>query len=275
MTIRDDSDLDLLERDLQKLAQPRDDDEWVRLALRRRLADQSRPRPHRRLRMRIAAGVSAVSAAAAIALVALVGSTGSGGPAAADAAIVHHVLGAVTPPAGEILHTKVVGTQNGVTVAAEVWQQTAPPYAGRGIKGPLGHQGEFSDNGTTSFEYDPATNTIYEHPDSSPPQAFTDPVAQVRQELRSGHAQVSGTVVIEGASLYKIDLPHGLVGYFDVNDFRPRYLDNPQRDGSVVRLRVVAYEYLPMTPSNRALLSVTAQHPTAHVEVGQGGQPGK
>ncbi len=64
--------------------------------------------------------------------------------------------------------------------------------------------------------------------------------SQVRQEFASGQAQVNGTVVIDGASLYKIDLPHGLVGYFDPSTYAPRYVDNPRRDGTVVRLRVVA-----------------------------------
>jgi hypothetical protein len=173
----------------------------------------------------------------------------------------------VTPPAGEILHTKVVSTQNGVTLEAEIWRQTAPPYAGRGIKGPLGQPAEFSDDGRTWFDYDPTTNTIYERPDSPPPPSG-DPVSQVRQELASGHAQVDGTVVIDGASLYRIDLPKGLVGYFDTKSYAARYLDDPQRDGSVVRLRVVAWQYLPMTPSNRELLSVTAQHPGARAESG-------
>jgi hypothetical protein len=157
--------------------------------------------------------------------------------------------------------------QNGVQVQAEWWQETSPPYASRGIKGSAGHQGEFSDNGTTSLEYESGTNTITEQRDSSPP-TFTDPVSQVRQELARGEAHVAGTVVIGGTSLYKIDLPNGLVGYFDTNDFLPRYLDDPQRDGSVVRLRVVAYEYLPMTVPNEALLSITAQHPTAHIVAG-------
>ena len=247
----------------------------------RRLCSQPTLHPSRvasvelakRLRMRIAAGVSAVTAAAAIALLALVGSTGSGGPTAADAAIIHHALRAMTPPAGEILHTKVVGTQNGVTAAAEVWRQTAPPYAGRAIKGPLGHQVEFSDNGTTSFEYDPATNTIYERPDSSPRPAPNDPVAQVRQELASGQAQVIGTVVIDGTSLYKIDLPRGFVGYFDTSNYAPRYVDAPQRDGTVVRFSVEVYEYLPMTPANRDLLSVTAQHPGARIDTNPSDAP--
>jgi hypothetical protein len=280
MTMHDDSDLQLLERDLRRLAEPRDEDDRVQLALRRQLAAQLRPRPRRqpprrrRLPMRIAAGATAVTAAAAaIALVTVFGTTGSGGPSVADAAIIHHALRAVTPPAGQILHTKVVGARNGVTVAAEVWRQTAPPYASRGIKGPLGHQGEFSSNGTTWFEYDPTTNTIYEHPDSSSPPASTDPVAQVRQELASGQAQVNGTVVIEGASLYKIDLPYGLIGYFDTRNYAPRYLDDPQRDGTVVRLRVAAYEYLPMTSSNRDLLSVTAQHPSARIDTNPNDAP--
>jgi hypothetical protein len=59
------------------------------------------------------------------------------------------------------------------------------------------------------------------------------------------------------------------------DDYRPRYLDDPQRDGTVVRLRVAVYEYLPMTPSNRALLSVTAQHPNARAYTNSNARPGK
>jgi hypothetical protein len=97
----------------------------------------------------------------------------------------------------------------------------------------------------------------------------------VRQELASGRAQFRGTVTIDGSALYRIDLPHGLVGYFEQGSYKPRYLDDPQRDGSVVRLRVVAYEYLPMTAANRELLSVTAQHPTAPIAPGSGAATSK
>lgn len=256
-------------QDLYGLSSPSERQASERQALRRQLVGQLRPRPRRRPRMRIFAGVSAVSAAAAIALVALVGSTGSGGPTAADAAIIHHALRAVTPPAGEILHTKVVGTQNGMTFAVEVWRQTAPPYAGRAIK----DQMEFSDNGSTSFDYDHAKNTIYERPDSSPRPAPNDPVAQIRQELASGQAQVKGTVVIEGTSLDKIDLPRGFVGYFDTSNYAPRYVDAPRRGGTVVRFRVEVYKYLPMTPANRDLLSVTAQHPGARIDTNPSDAP--
>ncbi len=265
MTMHDDSQLELLERDLQRLAEPRDEDERVRRAVRKQLAARAAPRPRRRLSIRIALGTAAVAAAAAtIAIVTDVVTSGSGGPAVADAAVIHHALTALTSPADAILHEKLVGVQNGVPVEAEWWQETSAPYASRVIKGPVGHEGEVSGNGTTSFEYDPATNAITEQRDASPTTPI-DPVSEVRQELASGQAQVAGTVVMGGSSLYKIDLPHGLVGYFDPNDYRPRYMDDPQRDGSVVRVRVAAYEYLPMTASSRTLLSVTAQHPTARI----------
>jgi hypothetical protein len=164
--------------------------------------------------------------------------------------------------------------QNGTSVLGEAWQETSPPYASRGLKGEPGRQGEFADDGTTSFEYDPATNTVYKQSDSSRP-TFADPVSQVRQELARGQAQETGTVTIGGVWLYRIELPHGLVGYFDTTDYVPRYLDDPQRDGSVVRLRVAAYEYLAMTPANRALLSITAQHPSARVVTGASAAAGK
>jgi hypothetical protein len=95
----------------------------------------------------------------------------------------------------------------------------------------------------------------------------------VQQELASGRAQETGTATIGGVSLYRIDLPQGLVAYFDTVTYKPRYLDDPQRDGSVVRLRVAAYEYLRMTPANRALLRVAAQHPRAQIVVGGAGAP--
>jgi hypothetical protein len=271
MTMHDDSNLELLERDLTALAAPREDDERLRLALREDLVASLRARPaRRRLSARSALGVTAVMAAtAAVGLIAVLGTGGSGGPATANAAIVHRALAAVTPPANEILHTEVVGVQNRTTVIGETWQETSSPYASRGLKGEPGHQGEFADNGTTSFAYDPSTNTVHEQPDSSRP-TFTDPVSQVREELASGRAEVTGTVTIGGLRLYEIALPYGLVGYFDMGDYRPRYLDDPQRDGSVVRLRVAAYEYLAMTPANRALLSVTAQHPSARIVTGPG-----
>src|SRR5262249_54112555 len=168
-------------------------------------------------------------------------------------------------PANSIVHVKETGVQDGTPVSVEWWQQTSPPYAMRLIKGPIGELGEAADDGTTTFRYDAHANTIYQGPDSSEP-SLIDPLSIVRQQLAEGSTQVAGTVTIDGASLYKIELPNGVVGYFDATNYRPRYVDNPQHDGSVLRTRVVTYEELPMTAENEKLLSVTAQHPQARVE---------
>ncbi|MGB2874499.1 MAG: hypothetical protein WBB76_03395 [Gaiellaceae bacterium] len=267
------NDSNLLERELTQLAEPRATDEALRLAIRAELVERMQPPPRRsRLRLRIAFAAAAVVAVAATSLAALIGTGGSGGPSAADAAILHHALRAVTPPANMILHEKVVTVGGATPFTGEWWQQTSPPYAGRWTKGEPGHLGEGSDNGTTSSSYDPSTNTIYQQPDSAP-LTFTDPLSQIRQELNDGRAQLVGTAVINGASLYKINLPNSLVGYFDKNNYRPLYLDDPQRGGSIVRLKVVDLRYLPMTPANQQLLSIAAQHPNAQLDTNPNNAP--
>jgi hypothetical protein len=142
------------------------------------------------------------------------------------------------------------------------------------IKGPLGRQVEAANDGTTSFVYDAGSNAILKTPASSAP-ALVDPIAGVRAQLARGGAKVAGKATINGATLYKIELPTGVIGYFDTTTYRPMYLDNPQRDGTVVRTRVVIYQELPMTPDNAKLLSITAQHPDAHVRRSAGGAPVK
>jgi hypothetical protein len=95
-----------------------------------------------------------------------------------------------------------------------------------------------------------------------------DPIAGVRAQLAHGGARLAGKATIDGTTLDKIELPTGVIGYFNTSDYRPMYLDNPQYDGSVVRTRVVTYEELPMTPGNAKLLSIAAQHPGARVRAG-------
>lgn len=281
---------DELERDLKTLAEPREADERLRLAIRTQLADRWQVRPKRRFRARLALAVAAVSAAAvAVTMVTLIGTSGTGGPASADAAIIHHAIQAITSPANVIVHVKETGLQNGTPIAAEWWQQTSPPYAIRLIKGPVdgqseaanpaikspvGHRQESAKDGTTSSWYDASTNTIYQRPDSSSP-TLIDPLSTVREQLASGSSHVAGTVTIDGLSLYKIELPNGVVGYFDHTSYRPVYVDNPQRDGSVIRMRVTTYEELSMTPENEQLLSITAQHPRASVDTNPTKAPSK
>jgi hypothetical protein len=269
---------DELERDLNALAEPQADDERLRLAIRATLGEQLQGRPKIRRRTRLVLGSAAVTAAAlAAAAVALIGT--SGGPSSANAAILAHVVRAISPPANIIVHVKEAGVQgDGTQVAAEWWQETNPPYAIRLIKGTDGQQvdtkgnaggqqAESAANGTTFSQYDAGTNTIYQRPDSASP-TLIDPIETVRAGLTHGTAQVAGTVTIDGQSLYKIELPDGVVGYFDRTDYQPVYLDNPQRDGSVVRTRVITYEELSITLENEMLLSITAQHPRASVDTG-------
>jgi hypothetical protein len=266
---------DELERDLKTLAEPQEADERLRLAIRAQLADRWQVRPRRRFRTRLVLAAAAISAAAvAVTMVTLIGTSGSGGPASAEAAIIHHATRAITSPANLVVHVKETGLQNGTPVAAEWWQQTSPPYAIRLIKGPVDKQGEAADDGTTSSWYDASTNTIYQRPDSSSP-TLIDPLSTVREQLASGSSTLVGTATIDGLSLYKIELPNGVVGYFDRTTYRPVFVDNPQVDGSVVRTRVITYEELPMTPENEELLSITAQHPSASVETSPTKAPSK
>lgn len=264
-----------LERDLEMLAEPREADERLRLAIRARLGEQMLVRPRRRPGRWLGFGWAAVAAAAlAAAIVSLGWPGGSAAPSAANAAIIRHALLAITPPANAIVHVKETGVQDGTPVAAEWWQQTSPPHALRMIKGPVGQQVEAADDGSTSFGYDAATNTVVETPVSSAP-ALVDPIAGVREQLAHGGAHVAGRATIDGMAMFKIALPTGVVGYFDTTDYRPMYLDNPQHDGSVVRTRVVTYEELPMTAENAKLLSITAQHPDARLRTNAGGAPVK
>jgi hypothetical protein len=260
---------DELERDLAELAGPRDGDEDLRRATRSTLRDQLQARPARRRRRRLALPTAAVAATAlAAGVLAVLGTGRFGGPSSADAAILAHVTGAMNPPANIIVHVSETGTlPDGTRVAAEWWQGTDPPYAKRVIKGPVGDLHEGASDGTTSSLYDAGTNTIYQQPEAGP-STLVDPVESVRAELADGTAHVAGTVTIDGQSLYKIELSNDLVGYFDQTDYRPVYLDNGQRDGTVVRTRVTTYEELPLTSASQELLSITAQHPGAKVESG-------
>jgi len=258
---------DQLERDLRTLAEPHADDERVHRAIRTTLGEQLHARPRRARRRRLAFGSAAVATAGlAAAIIAVVGTGESGGPASANAAILAHVATAISPPANMIVHVKETGVLgDGTQVGVEWWQATSQPYAVRLIKGPEGQAHEAAADGTTSYEYDAATNTVYEHPNPRQP-TLIDPVENARAALTHGTAQVAGTVTIDGRSLYRVELPRGVVGYFDRSDYRPAYIDNPQGDGSIVRTEVVTYEELAPTTDNEKLLSITAQHPGARVK---------
>jgi hypothetical protein len=262
----DDSNLQQLEHDLRALAVAQPSDRELRLRLREQLLPAAPAAKRRKLSLRFTLpAVVGVAAATAAVVIALTGTTSTGGPSAADAAILHRTLAAVTGPANRILHVKTIDVTDGATFVGEWWQQTSSPYASRGLKGSLGNPGEVADNGTTSYLYDAATNTIYERPDSAAP-TFTDPVSLLRQQLANGQARVTGKTTINGHPLYGIRLSSGITTYVDKGSYIPRYIDSPQRNGSTLRFTVTSYQYLASSPQNTQLLSITAQHPNATID---------
>lgn len=216
--------------------------------------------------LRLAAMASA-PLIAAIAAVLVIGSIGQSGTATANAAIIRHTDAALAPPPNKILHTEVQGGG----FVAEWWQMTSPPYSFLGDKGPVGSAPEQASDATTASYWDPATNTI--HTASSPrPTALSDPLAEIRQALHDGRARVLGTKALHGQPTYEIQFAdktgfdsQSLVAYVDEHTYRPILLSDPQRDGTIVQLRVVAFEYLPETAANLRNLSLTDRHPTARV----------
>jgi hypothetical protein len=250
------------------------------LAHARLMAEIDRPGgPRRPLRRPAALALIAAPATAAIVVLALAGSLGGSGTigtSLADAAIIHRADAALSPPPNEILHTRLVGDG----FFAESWQLTSSPYSFVGIKGPLGRQQpEQADNGVASSYFDPRTNTIYEAPDRQP-QTWGDPIATVREELHTGRAQMVGRATTDGIPTYEIRFatkngfgPDSVIAYVDQRTYRPVLLSDPQRDGTIVQLQVVAFEYLPTTRANLRLLSLPARHPGARVVELQSSKP--
>jgi hypothetical protein len=238
-------------------------------------AAQDRPRAngHRRRGTRLrrrATGLGlavAGAVAAAIAVVALVGSTGSGGPAAADAAIIHHIRAELTAPAGSILHEAATVTPaGGSPMQFELWAQTGDTYVYRVIK----YGQEFSRSATQQEVYDPSTHTVTVSP--APPLSHAYEVAhpadlasQLKEMVNSGQATATATT-FDGIPAYELrvnapgdPLLNG-TAYVAQSDYR--LLETDSTKGKAV---FSTYEYLPATPANDALLAVTTAHPGATV----------
>jgi hypothetical protein len=235
-----------------------------------RLHGRGWPRHRRRPALTVSLGLLAAAslAAAILAVVVLVaGGVGGAGTGAADAAVIRHVNAAFTAPPNEIFHFRLQG--NGFV--AESWQLTSPPYSYLEGKGPIGADPYASDDGVTAAYYDPATNTIH-HTSSTKPAAPDNPLTEIKQDLRDGRARLLRAATLDGTATYAIQLAdkHGfdaqsLVAYVDRRSYRPIEIVDPQRNGTTVDLRVVAFDYLPATPANMRLLSLTAHYPNARV----------
>jgi hypothetical protein len=114
----------------------------------------------RAVAMPLAAGVI-VAATAAVMLGGIPGNVA--GPPSADA-ITQETLHWLTPPAGTVLHVRSVETRDGLTTTREFWQSADDPNAER----ELVVQGAQSYETSGDAIYDPATNTIYDAPQTPP-----------------------------------------------------------------------------------------------------------
>jgi hypothetical protein len=229
-------------------------------------------RHNRRRRVRVvAARVAVASVSVAGAAVAALTLFGAGGPTAqsASAALLRHVRSAVTPPAGVVLHEKAVTTVGSTSINFEFWQRSDDPHAYRVDK--AGFEGAYT--GSTSETFDPASNTIVERP-AGQAEPYIDPVAQLRALLADGNARIVGTTQIDGEQVYEITassstdmLLNGTI-YVDATTYHPVRADlapTACRCGVPEHIRFLAYEYLPATPDNVSLTSLTAQHPGARI----------
>lgn len=181
-------------------------------------------------RRTLALGTALAGAAAATAL-AIGFKDGSPVPSA-DAAIMHHVVAALTPPPATILHERALVTAGSTTARYELWQQTAAPHAYRVVK--WGHEG----TGTGS--------------------APTDPAAELRALVASGQAHVDASTTFDGVPAYELSVtgaPDRFLNgtaYVSRSDYHPLLIETTGNGGE--RIAVQTYEYLPATAANVALL---------------------
>jgi hypothetical protein len=277
-------DLLLALRDVGIVAPQHDDagDRLIRAALDREIARVSRSAPGdvRKARRRarrvgrraLALSVPATAAAATTATTAtlLLTAGGASGPSPASAAIIRHVRAELTAPPGQILHESATVTlPDGSSTPFELWVQTG----GTGVYRVIKYGQEVSLSATKNEIYNPSTNTVTVSP--LPPAIHQlevskggDPAAELKRMVESGQATATPTTY-NGTPAYKLSVnsPSDTLlngtAYVARSDYRPLELDSAADPGAKVVFS--AYEHLPATPANDALLAVTSAHPGATV----------
>jgi hypothetical protein len=188
---------------------------------------------------------------------------------------------ALTPPAGTVLHMKLVMTSDygpcKVThPPVEYWVDLTPPYnwrafevkqtdlctAGTSIE--IGAEGA-SRKPTLVFRSPGTLETTPEWPND--PGMDPDPYGGIRQALNDGKAHDDGRTVLDGRPVERIRIDcdeaaptcDPIYAYVDPETFLPV---RTVAGGTFVQ-DFLTYEYLPGTPANRALADIRAQHPDA------------
>jgi hypothetical protein len=238
-------------------------------------------RSSRRRRVVTALGVVAVAAIAVFAGIAIFGSPGGHGPAGVDtASAVDKAAAALEPPAGVIVHVHMVGEQTtepndttaagSVTWSDESWQLTSAPNTRRQVeKGPGTPRTETGVVDGRNALYDAATDTIYAGGEPYDSKGMAGEADGFRQKalagLKSGDAHVAGHVTVDGRDALKIVVSPDEEYLVDAQTYDP--IEWVTRGTSeTATLRFVAYEKLPLTPANKDLVDLKAQHPGATVD---------
>ena len=268
-------------RDVGIVAPEPDDagDRLIRTALDREIARLSRsapgdvrkaPRRARRVVRRALALSVPATAAAATAATLLLTAGGASGPSLASAAIIRHVRAELNAPPGKILHESATVTlPDGSSMPFELWVQTG----GTGVYRVIKYGQEVSLSDTKNEIYDASTNTVTVSP--LPPAIHQlevskggDPAAELKRMVESGQATATPTTY-NGTPAYKLSVDSSSdtllngTAYVARSDYRPLELDSAAHPGG--KAVFSAYEYLPATPANDALLAVTSAHPGATV----------
>jgi outer membrane lipoprotein-sorting protein len=262
------------------------------LAIRRELASRRQlRRPAFRLSL-------VVAAAAAVALGLLSALPGNGPNVVARAAA------AITGSTDSILHVSAITRDTGVggvySSQTESWQETSAPFATRSLHvGAGGARLEtLQVNGSTQV-YDAATNTIYTNssgayngggntPQSPPPNKAgaakggsvgtgpAKPVTPTQSRdpyrgkilsiLHSGAVTVAGHTTVDGRDALILAGKDGQTTiYVDPQTYQPIQFRTSTGAGTVTTT-FQTYEELPRNPANDALVSLTAQHPSASID---------
>ncbi len=219
-------------------------------------------------RRALALSVPATAAAATTAIL-LLTAGGASGPSLASAAIIRHVRAELAAPAGSILHESAIVTlPDGSSMHFELWTR-----AGTGVYRVIKFGQEVSLSDTQNEIYHPSTNTVTVSP--LPPAIHQrevsrggDPAAELKRMVESGQATATPTTY-NGTPAYKLSVNSSSdtlldgTAYVARSDYHPLELDSAVHPGG--KAVFSAYEYLPATPANNALLAVTSAHPGATV----------
>ncbi len=168
----------------------------------------------------------------------------AGGPVqSADAAILHGVAAALTPPAGTALHeTGTITLPGQAAQSFDLWAQSDAPHGVTYGVGPVGGAVSGHEARTNSSATAPAVLD----PDSSD-HAPLDAAATLRALAQSGNASVVGTTTIDGVAAYELDVsgaPDATLdgtAYVAQSDYRPLLIQTTSGE----TISYSTYEYLP------------------------------